>query len=475
MATEQEQRDAELLSPYLNKYGVDPSQTSEAITAEREALGTFLGKGIPRGVTGLLGLPADVANILAKINPATRNLPSVQERDWLMDPETPLGGEWLAEHAGLPRTGDPAELLGELASAFVNPATAGKGIMGLSSKVPFIERQINRLIKAGKMPKTAKAATGMERMTLSEVIQEAEKTSSLRARELKEVGTPWAVGTKEELLDLQRVADDYIKDSRGKLYGGLDEVKDVLYNMERTVDELLAADMIPLKGYKAGTSKPQVLEKGKIYFFNRAHADGNLKNLQGFVDNPDLGMDIIIGGKDGMADAVLHIAMEEGIGNKFYVASLRSNTPLGGQKILKEISPTLDKLGIEVHMYPSYSPSWKVRGQSIMRKHYAELDKSRKGNFYIDKFKKQLDDYGAWLKKKYKREGIEKEGAIKHTTRTLRNWYKRIGKFEEKTSGGGMVRRPEYSRYEKWLEGQKKIPKKGMGGLIDSPLYLRDY
>jgi len=42
-----------------------------------------------------------------------------------------------------------------------------------------------------------------------------------------------------------------------------DEVKDVLYNMERTVDELLAADMIPLKGYKAGTSKPQVLEKGK--------------------------------------------------------------------------------------------------------------------------------------------------------------------------------------------------------------------
>ena len=39
----------------------------------------------------------------------------------------------------------------------------------------------------------------------------------------------------------------------------------------------------------------------------------------------------------------------------------------------------------------------------------------------------------------------------------------------------GMVRRPEYSRYEKWLEGQKKIPKKGMGGLIDSPLYLRDY
>jgi hypothetical protein len=38
-----------------------------------------------------------------------------------------------------------------------------------------------------------------------------------------------------------------------------------------------------------------------------------------------------------------------------------------------------------------------------------------------------------------------------------------------------MVRRPEYSRYEKWLEGQKKIPKKGMGGFIDSPLYLRDY
>jgi len=26
MATEQEQRDMELLAPYLNKYGVDPSQ-----------------------------------------------------------------------------------------------------------------------------------------------------------------------------------------------------------------------------------------------------------------------------------------------------------------------------------------------------------------------------------------------------------------------------------------------------------------
>ena len=465
MVTEQEQRDMELLAPYLNKYGVDPSQTSEAIAAEGEVISDFVAQGLPRGGLQILGLPADLLNIIAKINPLTRNIPWTKEQDWFMDPETPLGGEWLAERAGLPRTGDPGEIAGEIATGLLNPATIGKGVMGLSSKVPFIERQINRLIKAGKMPKTAKAATGVERMTLSEVIQEAEKTSNLRARELKEVDTPWAVGTKEELLDLQRVADDYIKDSRGKLYGGLDEVKDVLYNMERTVDELLAADMIPLKGHKAGTSKPQILEEGKIYFFNRAHADGNLKNLQGFVDAPDLGMDIMIGGKEGMADAVLHIAMEEGIGNKFYVASLRSNTPLGGQKILKKISPTLDKLGIEVHMYPSYSPSWKVRGQSIIRQHYAELDKSRKGNFYTDRFKKQLDDYRAWLKKNVK----------KHTTRTLRNWYKRIGKFEENASGGGMVRRPDYARYEKWEAGQKKIPKKGMGGFIDSPLYLRDY
>ena len=463
MATEQEQRDMELLSPYLNKYGVDLSQTSEAIAAEREVMSDFATQGLPRGGLQLLGLPADLLNVVAKMSPLSRKV--LQERDWLMDPETPLGGEWLAERAGLPRTGDPGEIAGEIATGLLNPATVGKGIMGLSSKVPFIERQIDRLIQAGKMPKTAKAATGVERMTLSEVIQEAEKTSNLRARELKEVGTPWAVGTKEELLDLQRVADDYIKDSRGKLYGGLDEVKDVLYNMERTVDELLAADMIPLKGYKAGTSKPQVLEEGKIYFFNKAHADGNLKNLQGFVDNPDLGMDIMIGGKDGMADAVLHIGMEEGIGNKFYVASLRSNTPLGGQKILKKISPTLDKLGIEVHMYPSYSPSWKVRGQSIMRQHYTELDKSRKGNFYTNRLKKQLDVYSAWLK----------ENVKKHTTRTLRNWYKRIGKFEEKTSGGGMCRRRDYARYEKWEAGQKKIPKKGMGGFIDSPLYLRAY
>jgi len=465
MATEQEQLDMELLAPYLNKYGVDPSQTSEAIAAEGEVISDFVAQGLPRGVTGLLGLPADVANIVAKMSPLTRNIPWTKEQDWFMDPETPLGGEWLAERAGLPRTGDPGEIAGEIATGLLNPATIGKGVMGLSSKVPFIERQINRLIKAGKMPKTAKAATGVERMTLSEVIQEAEKTSNLRARELKEVDTPWAVGTKEELLDLQRVADDYIKDSRGKLYGGLDEVKDVLYNMERTVDELLAADMIPLKGHKAGTSKPQILEEGKIYFFNRAHADGNLKNLQGFVDAPDLGMDIMIGGKEGMADAVLNIAMEEGIGNQFYVASLSSNTPLGGQKILKKISPTLDKLGIEVTMFPRYSPSWKVRGQSIMRQHYAELDKSRKGNFYTDRFKKQLDDYRAWLKKNVK----------KHTNDTLIEWYKRIGKFEENASGVGMVRRPDYTRYEKWLKGQKKIPKKGMGGFIDSPLYLRDY
>ena len=472
MATEQEQRDTELLAPYLNKYGVDPSQTSEAIAAEREVMSDFATQGLPRGGLQLLGLPADLLNVVAKMSPLSRKV--LQERDWLMDPETPLGGEWLAEHAGLPRTGDPGEIAGEIATGLINPATAGKGIMGLSSKVPFIERQIDRLIQAGKMPKTAKAATGAERMTLSEVLQDAEDQLILARHLKKQKGKPWAVPGRA-IKSIEETAEDYIRNARSNLYGGLDEVKDVLYNMERTVDELLAADMVPLKGYKAGTSKPQVLEEGKVYFFNKAHADGNLKNLQGFVDAPDLGMDIIIGGKDGMADAVLNIVMEEGIGNQFYVASLSSNTPLGGQKILKKISPTLDKLGIEVTMFPRYSPSWKVRGQSIMRKHYTELDKSRKGNFYTDKFKKQLDDYSAWLKKKYKREGVEKKGAKKHTTDTLIEWYKRIGKFEENASGRGMVRRPDYARYEKWEAGQKKIPKKGMGGFIDSPLYLRDY
>ena len=45
MATEQEQRDMELLAPYLNKYGVDPSQTSEAIAAEGEVIRDFVTQG----------------------------------------------------------------------------------------------------------------------------------------------------------------------------------------------------------------------------------------------------------------------------------------------------------------------------------------------------------------------------------------------------------------------------------------------
>ena len=460
MATEQEQRDMELLAPYLNKYGVDISQTSEAIAAEREVMSDFATQGLPRGGLQLLGLPADLLNVVAKMSPLSRKV--LQERDWLMDPETPLGGEWLAERAGLPRTGDPGEIAGEIATGLLNPATAGKGVMGLASKM-HIEKMYDALVKAKKI-KGGKLPSGAERKSLTEVLQDAEDQIILARHLKKQKGKPWAVPGRD-IKSIEETAEDYIRNARSNLYGEMDQVKDILYNMERTTDELLASGMIPLKGYKAGSPRAQVLEEGKVYFYNRAHARGDLKDLQGFKAQPDMGMDIILGGKDGMADAVLRVTMNplaDVSTNPGYVSSLRSNTPMGGQRLMRRVAkPVLDKLGIEVHMAPGYSRGWKTQRQSVMTQHYADLDKAKKGNPFTERYKKQIDAYKKWL------ERFESGSQEK-----LKKWYRSWG-FER--GGGGMVRRPDYARYEKWEAGQKKIPKKGMGGFIDSPLYLRDY
>ena len=460
MATEQEQRDMELLAPYLNKYGVDPSQTSEAIAAEGEVMSDFATQGLPRGGLQLLGLPADLLNVVAKMSPLSRKV--LQERDWLMDPETPLGGEWLAERAGLPRTGDPGEIAGEIATGLLNPATAGKGVMGLASKM-HIEKMYDALVKAKRI-KGGKLPSGAERKSLTEVLQDAEDQIILARHLKKQKGKPWAVPGRD-IKSIEETAEDYIRNARSNLYGEMDQVKDILYNMERTTDELLASGMIPLKGYKAGSPRAQVLEEGKVYFYNRAHARGDLKDLQGFKAHPDMGMDIILGGKDGMADAVLRVTMNplaDVSTNPGYVSSLRSNTPMGGQRLMRRVAkPVLDKLGIEVHMSPGYSSGWKTQRQSVMTQHYADLDKAKKGNPFTERYKKQIDAYKKWL------ERFESGSQEK-----LKKWYRSWG-FE--SGGGGMIRRPDYARYEKWEAGQKKIPKKGMGGFIDSPLYLRDY
>jgi len=460
MATEQEQRDTELLAPYLNKYGVDPSQTSEAMAAEREVIDDFVTQGLPRGGLQLLGLPADLLNVVAKMSPLSRKF--LQERDWLMDPETPLGGEWLAERAGLPRTGDPGEIMGEIATSILNPATAAKGVAGLASKM-HIEKMYDALVKSKRI-KGGKLPSGAERKSLTEVLGDAEDQLILARHLKKQQGTPWAVPGRA-IKSIEETAEDYIRNARGNLYGEMEQVKDILYNMERTTEELLASGMIPLKGYKAGSPRAQVLEEGKVYFYNRAHARGDLKDLQGFKAEPDMGMDIILGGKDGMADAVLRVTMDplsDVSTNPGFVSYLRSNTPTGGQRLMNRVAkPVLDKLGIEVHMSPGYSAGWKTERQSVLTQHYADLDKAKKGNPFTERYKKQIDAFGKWLDR------FESGSQPK-----LESWYESWG---FKRGGGGMVRRPEYSRYEKWLEGQKKIPKKGMGGLIDSPLYLRDY
>ena len=457
MATEQEKTDKELLGAFLRQRGID-----ESITPGREEY-RQLGKGVARNIPLLAGLPADLKNALLKINPRTRQM--TEDLPWF--PEDPVGGsEYFAEKMGLEREGGGLEGLGEVLGGLINPAAALKpvGILGSKIGIPFIERQIEKLMKAGKMPKGATLATGAERKTLSEVLEEAQTTKRLAEFQKRDVGTPWEVLNMDEITDLQNVTDDYIKDARKTLYGGLDEVEGVLYNMNKVTDELMDADMIPLKGWTSHkpdvAPNPEILQEGQVYFYNRAHAKGDMKDLQGFKQNPDLGMDIVIGGKDGMADAVLNVSMQEGIENQFYVGSLRSNTPMGGQKMLKKIGPTLDKLGIEVHMTPAFMPNWRTQRQAVLTNHYKEIDKVQGGRVFSDKFNQQVSDYSKWLEKNVK----------SHTTEKLKNWYRRVGKFSPDEKTGTWVRKPDYSRYEKTL---KEIPKKGLGGLIDKTNMLR--
>ncbi len=460
MATEQEKRDQELLAPFFSKYGVGPDQTEEAVAEERESYRKF-GRGIARGLPLMAGLPADLGQAALKI----------MYPEQFKDVEyfsAPFGGEYLAEKMGLGREGGGLEALGEVAGGFANPELLLKaGVLGMTTKGgPFIEKQIERAIKQGLLPKTAKAVGGAERKTFREVLQEAEEQKKLAETLKAEKGNPWGIAPTK-IKKIEDVADDYIRETREKLYGGLDDLSKagVLYNMEKVTDALKAEGFIPLKGFKPGTNNPQVLEEGKIYFFNKAHARGDLKDIQGFSTDPDLGMDIIVGGKDGMADAVLKITMDPKMGdiidNPFYVGQLRSNTPVGGQRAIKQLGPTLDKLNIDVYMNPGFMSNWKTQRQSVLTDHYAELDKNMRGTPYSDKFAKQITDMKERLAKK-----PDTFNPKLHTSRTekLKSWYERVGNFAPDESTGSYVRKADYDRY---LEGQaKQIPKKGIGGLI---------
>jgi hypothetical protein len=469
MATAQEKTDKELLGAFLRQRGMD-----ESITAGPEEYQEF-GRGVARNVPLLAGLPRDLGQILLKIDPRTRDL--MKDQPWFSE-DLVGGGEYFAEKMGLEREGGGLETLGELSGAFLNPELLVKsGVLGMTGKgLPFIERQIEKAIKQGLLPKTAKSVGGAERKTFREVLQEAENQKKLAQTLKAETGTPWGIAPTK-IKKIEDAADDYIKESREKLYGGLDELskKGVLYNMEKTTDALAAEGFIPLKGFKSGTNNPQVLEEGKVYFFNDAHARGDLKNIQGFATNPDLGMDIIVGGKDGMADAYLQITMDslelEGAkiaNNPFYVGQLRSNTPVGGQRAIKKLGPILDKLNIEIHMNPGFMSNWKRERQSVLTKHYAELDKNMRGTPYSDKFAKQVADNKKRLERK---PDTFNPKLHKDMTEKLTSWYERVGNFALDESTGTYVRKADYNRY---LERQaKQIPKKGIGGLIDKTPLLR--
>ena len=446
MATAQEKRDQELLAPFFSKYGVGPDQTKEAVAEEREGYRKF-GRGIARGLPLLAGLPADLGQAIMKMKFPEQ----LKEVDFF---SAPFGGEDLARRMGLEREGGGLEIFGEIVSGLYNPELAAKGVLGLAtSRAPFIEKQIDKLIRSGKM-KGARAPE--DRQSLADVMKDFQQEKVWAERSMKDVGTPWQVGTKEQLKDYMDVADDYINNSRNTLYGNLDEVEGVLYNMRKVTDELEEFGMIPLKG-TPGKRDPQILEEGKIYFHNRAHSRGDFDNIDGFTQNPDLGMEIVLGGKDGMADAVINMDMYPDIKNQFGVGSLRSHTARGGQKLLNKIKgPVLDRLGIEVHMSPSYIPSWKTRKIGLLDNHFTQLDKQAGNTNFADAYKKQISEYGKSLKKT--ETGSQEK---------LVNWYKRNGFEHASGDRGSMVRRPQaYAE-------PKQIPKKGIGGLIDKTPLLR--
>ena len=438
MATEQEKTDKELLGAFLRQRGID-----ESITPGREEY-RQLGRGIARNVPLLAGLPMDLGQILLKVDPRTRDL--MKDQPWFSE-DNVGGGEWCAEKMGLEREGGGLETLGELMGGLANPELLVKsGVLGMTKGIPFIEKQIERLVRAGKM---GKGSEKLERRSLLETMQAFEKQKGVAKRSLEDVGTPWQVGTKEQLTDYMDVADDYINNSRTQLYEGLEDVEGVLYNMRKVTDELEDFGMIPLKG-TPGKRNPQILEEGKLYFHNRAHSRGDFDNIDGFTSNPDLGMEIVLGGKDGMADAVMNMTLYPDIKNQFGVASLRSNTSRGGQKIVnKVVKPVFDKLGIEIHMAPSYTPSWKTRKIGLLDDHFRQLDKQAGNTNFTDAYKKQISDYAKSLKKT---ETGSQEKLVK--------WYKRMGFEYVSGDRGSMVRRPQPYKQA------PKIPKKGLGGLI---------
>ena len=438
MATEQEKTDKELLGAFLRQRGID-----ESITPGREEY-RQLGRGLARNLPLLAGLPRDLGQILAKVSPATRDV--MKDQPWFSE-DNVGGGEWFAEKMGLEREGGGLETLGELMGGLANPELLVKsGVLGMTKGIPFIEKQIERLVRAGKM---GKGSEKLGRRSLLETMQAFEKQKGVAKRSLEDVGTPWQVGTKEQLTDYMDVADDYINNSRTQLYEGLEDVEGVLYNMRKVTDELEDFGMIPLKG-TPGKRNPQILEEGKLYFHNRAHSRGDFDNIDGFTSNPDLGMEIVLGGKDGMADAVMNMTLYPDIKNQFGVASLRSNTSRGGQKIVnKVVKPVFDKLGIEIHMAPSYTPSWKTRKIGLLDDHFRQLDKQAGNTNFTDAYKKQISDYAKSLKKT---ETGSQEKLVK--------WYKRMGFEYVSGDRGSMVRRPQPYKQA------PKIPKKGLGGLI---------
>ena len=205
MATEQEKRDQELLAPFFSKYGVGPDQTEEAVAAEREGYRKF-GRGIARGLPLMAGLPADLGQAVMKMKFPEQ----FKEVDFF---SAPFGGEDIARRMGLEREGGGLETLGEIVSGMYNPELAAKGVLGLATSrgAPFIERQIDKLIRSGKM-KGARAPE--DRQSLMDVMKDFEQERVWAERSMKDVGTPWQVGTKEQLKDYMDVADDYINKSR---------------------------------------------------------------------------------------------------------------------------------------------------------------------------------------------------------------------------------------------------------------------
>ena len=289
----------------------------------------------------------------------------------------------------------------------------------------------------------------MEGRSLLETMRDFEKQKGVAERSLKDVGTPWQVGTKEELLDYMDVADDYIEHSRSTLHAGLDDVEGVLYNMRKVVDELEDFGMVPLKG-TPGKREPQVLEEGKLYFRNKAHSRGDFDNIDGFTERPDLGMEIVLGGKDGMADAVIRMNMYPDINNQFGVASLRSHTPVGAQRLINKVKgPVLDKLGIEVHMSPSYITDWKTDKMRLLDDHFKQLDRKMDTTKFSKAYEQQRKDAAKYAQK-FEKGSYER----------LVKWYEANGFEHVSGERWSMVRRPQP------YKEAPKIPKKGLGGLI---------